>query len=215
MDNDTFYKYLEQLFGPNAKFRKDQLEAIKATVTNHFTLVVEKTGWGKSLVYFFATKYFREKGYGPSIIISPLLSLMRNHTENASRLNLNTRMLTGDTHKNGESEEVFLELYENKIDILFVTPEQLAKSEIQKKLARNITTELKLFVIDEVHCISEWGHDFRPNFLEIKDFVNSDLVRNKNIHILATTATADNFVIKDLLDQFKTDIHVIRGPLAR
>lgn len=215
METEFFHNYLINLFGPPAKFRDGQIEAIESTIINHFTLVVEKTGWGKSLVYFFATKYFREKGFGPTIIISPLLSLMRNQIENASKLNLKTSMITYETNESGDTEQTFREHTKNKIDILFITPEQLAKQDNQTKLSKYITSELKLFVIDEVHCVSEWGHDFRPDFLEIKNFVNSDLIRNNKIHILTTTATADDFVITDLLKQFKTDINLIRGPLTR
>ncbi len=101
------------------------------------------------------------------------------------------------------------------VDIIFITPEQLCKESVRSFLSKNIRKELALFVIDEVHCVSEWGHDFRPNFLEIKDFVNSALINNSRIHILATTATANDLVINDLYSQFKTKIDIIRGDLIR
>ena len=99
MDTSIFTNYLKLIFGNKASFRKDQLEAIISTVNNHFTLVVEKTGWGKSLVYFLATKYFRDNGYGPTIIVSPLKSLMRNQIEAASKLNLRAEMISGEFFK--------------------------------------------------------------------------------------------------------------------
>lgn len=182
MDTSIFTNYLKLIFGNKASFRKDQLEAIISTVNNHFTLVVEKTGWGKSLVYFLATKYFRDNGYGPTIIVSPLKSLMRNQIEAASKLNLRAEMISGEFFKReneNKKYEILTSLNNNKIDILYVTPEQLNKNDLYNLLIANITQELALFVIDEVHCVSEWGHDFRPDFCSLKYFVESSIVNNK------------------------------------
>lgn len=218
MDTSIFTNYLKLIFGNKASFRKDQLEAIISTVNNHFTLVVEKTGWGKSLVYFLATKYFRDNGYGPTIIVSPLKSLMRNQIEAASKLNLRAEMISGEFFKReneNKKYEILTSLNNNKIDILYVTPEQLNKNDLYNLLIANITQELALFVIDEVHCVSEWGHDFRPDFCSLKYFVESSIVNNKKIHILATTATANDMVIEDLCNQFNCEITTIRGELCR
>lgn len=218
MDTSIFTNYLKLIFGNEASFRKDQLEAIISTVNNHFTLVVEKTGWGKSLVYFLATKYFRDRGYGPTIIVSPLKALMRNQIYSASKLNLRAEMITGDVFKKGNENikyRIFSDLNNNLIDILYITPEQLNKSDLYNLLIKNITQELALFVIDEVHCVSEWGHDFRPDFCSLKYFVESTIVNNKKIHILATTATANDMVINDLYNQFNCEITTIRGELCR
>ncbi len=218
MNNDVFYNYLRMVFGENASFKQDQLEAIVSTVNNHFTLVVEKTGWGKSMVYFLATKYFRERNFAPTIIISPLKSLMRNQIDSANKLELKARMITGDLYKTSNKQELinlYKELEDNSIDILFITPEQLNNVSRLQSIFKNIKEELALFVVDEVHCISEWGHDFRPDYCAIKDFINSNLVDNKRIHILATTATANNFVIEDLKKQFNCFLNIIRGQLSR
>ncbi len=219
MGSEIFLEYLKTIFGPTASFKAGQLESIISTVTNHFSLVVQKTGWGKSMVYFLATKYFRDQGYGPTIIVSPLLSLMRNQQDSASKLNLRVMLLNGTTlaksEKIGNRPAIEKALKNNQVDILYITPEQLAKDEVKQFLFSNISKELALFVIDEVHCVSEWGHDFRPSFGEIKDFVNDSLVKNMHIHILATTATANDAVVNDLLTQFQTEIKVIRGPLLR
>ena len=204
------------MFGNAAEFRDGQLDAIESAVTNHFTLVVQKTGWGKSLVYFMATRYFRDNNYGPTIIVSPLLSLMRNQKDSAAKLSLIAEMVNYETAKIDIGFNILREkLKNNAIDILFITPEQLSKDYVKEILVSCINQEMALFVIDEVHCVSEWGHDFRPNFLDIKDFVNSYLVVNNRIHILATTATANDFVIDDLKEQFNCDMNVLRGPLLR
>ncbi len=218
MGSEIFLEYLKAIFGPTASFKEGQLESIISTVTNHFSLVVQKTGWGKSMVYFLATRYFRDKGYGPTVIVSPLLSLMRNQQDSASKLNLQVMLLNGTTlskTERGKRPAIAEALQNNSVDILYITPEQLAKDEVKQFIFTNISKELALFVIDEVHCVSEWGHDFRPSFGEIKDFVNDSLVKNMHIHILATTATANDTVVNDLLAQFQTEIKVIRGPLLR
>ena len=216
--SEIFYEYLKAIFGPTASFKEGQLESILSTFSNHFSLVVQKTGWGKSMVYFLATKYFRDHGYGPTVIVSPLLSLMRNQQDAATRLNLKVMLLNGTTlakSEKGNRPAIAEALQDNLVDILYITPEQLAKDEVKQFIFSNISKELALFVIDEVHCVSEWGHDFRPTFGEIKDFVNDSLVKNMHIHILATTATANDAVVNDLLTQFQTEIKVIRGPLLR
>lgn len=205
--------YLNTLLGPNAKFKEDQLEAIISTITNHSTLVVEKTGWGKSLVYFIATKYFRSHGFGPSIIVSPLLSLMRNQKESANKLGLKVELVNGENLNKLPLIKNLLK--DNMLDIVFITPEQLAKPDI-KELFKDvcIEEELALFTVDEAHCISEWGHDFRLDFLKLKDFVNV-MLSNKRSHVLATTATANNAVINDLKRQFGNTLAILRGNLIR
>lgn len=210
-----FSNLLKQTLGPNARFKEGQYESIVSTINNHFTLVVQKTGWGKSMVYFLATKYFRQNDYGPTIIVSPLLSLMRNQKEAAERLKLKVVNVNGESISNSKKRDLLkYSIINNEPDIIYITPEQLLKEEI-----RNIIflrqKEFALFVIDEVHCISEWGHDFRPSFSAIKYFVKESLVKNNFIHILATTATANDDVIQDLRLQFQTDISLIRGDLAR
>ncbi|MCR4553536.1 MAG: RecQ family ATP-dependent DNA helicase [Succinivibrionaceae bacterium] len=214
--NNKIEQYLRQSYGETASFKKDQRESIISTIKNRITLVVQKTGWGKSLVYFFSTKFYREHGYGPTIIISPLLSLMRNQEDAAKRLNL---VCCNINHKNTpiNNPSIRYTIENDGVDIIFITPEQLNKDEIQNMLANSIRKELALFVVDEAHCISEWGHDFRPDYCRIKKFINNSL-NNPKLHILATTATANNKVIADLQNQFSildSKINIIRGELIR
>lgn len=211
------HSYLTELYGKDATFREDQLKAIVSTVTNHSTLVVEKTGWGKSLVYFLATKYFRSRGAAPTIVVSPLRSLMRNQKETAEKLKLKAVVFSGEFY--GEKEELAqfkTDLKQDLYDLIFITPEQLSKEDVRSLLI-DAGKEYSLIVVDEVHCISEWGHDFRPAFLNIRKFVKNILSRNPNLHMLATTATANDLVIEDLKHQFGggSETNVIRGPLTR
>lgn len=212
---NEFQEYLEQLFGPNAKFKEGQLEAIEAAINIHATLVVEKTGWGKSLVYFLATKYFRLRNAGPSIIVSPLLALMRNQQESARKLGLNVVLINYQTlSANGNKPEIIRQIASDSVDIIFTTPEQLAKDSTRDLIYKNIKKSIELFVIDEAHCISSWGHDFRLSYTMLKSFIQS-LNDVSNLHILATTATANNYVIYDLKEQFGNNLNVIRGELIR
>lgn len=212
-----FEGYLKELYGNNARFREDQLKAIISTVTGHSTLVVERTGWGKSLIYFLATKYLRDKGSAPTLIVSPLRSLMRNQKEAAEKLKLNTGIISGDLFENkDEQKNLFENLRNDFYDLIFITPEQISKEDVRKQLI-SVEKEFSLVVIDEVHCLSEWGHDFRPDFMKIRKFVQTALSRNPKLHLLATTATANDLVVEDLKQQFsgKTETHIIRGPLTR
>ena len=183
--------YLKEAYGKDAEFKKDQCESIVSTITNQLTLVVQKTGWGKSLVYFISTKFFRQKGYGPTIIVSPLLSLMRNQQEACQRMGLSCCLI----NHTSPLKEVRYSIINDSYDLIFITPEQLNKSETRNTLVQ-LKKELALFVVDEAHCISEWGHDFRPDYCQIKDFVINTL-SNPKMHILANTATANDAVIRN------------------
>ena len=204
--------YLKEAYGKDAEFKKDQCESIVSTITNQLTLVVQKTGWGKSLVYFISTKFFRQKGYGPTIIVSPLLSLMRNQQEACQRMGLSCCLI----NHTSPLKEVRYSIINDSYDLIFITPEQLNKSETRNTLVQ-LKKELALFVVDEAHCISEWGHDFRPDYCQIKDFVINTL-SNPKMHILATTATANDAVIHDLEEQLSVTgakLNIIRGELIR
>ena len=201
---------LYKLYGENASFREGQLEAILSVLEKKKTLVVQKTGWGKSLVYFIATKILRNKGFGPTIIISPLLSLMRNQVYNANKLELNACLLNSDNKD--DWEDVYNKLKNNECDILMIAPERLGNKKCMDNILSNINSGIGLFVIDEAHCISEWGHDFRPDFLRVNNFIKTF---PNNVPILATTATANNRVIEDLNIQFEENLSILRGPLIR
>lgn len=202
-------KYLKQMFGEDASFRPDQYEAIEKVLTDRRLLVVEKTGWGKSIVYFIATKILRDRGMGPTILISPLLSLMRNQIDNANRLGLQALTINSGTIKDRES--ILLSLKEDNCDLLLISPERLANKEDMSAIINNIQKGIGLFVVDEAHCISDWGHDFRPDYRRIVSMVKS---MPPNVPILATTATANQRVVDDIVEQLG-NIEVLRGPLMR
>lgn len=202
--------YLKQAYGPRAVFRDGQREAITAALQGQRTLVVERTGWGKSLVYFLAAKILRDQGKGPCFIISPLLVLMRNQMEAAKRFGLHAVTINSENQEDWET--VYTQLAGNQIDVLFVSPERLANADFMARMLRILRENISMLVIDEAHCISDWGHDFRPDYLRIVKIVQ---LLPSNIPLLATTATANDRVIEDIRHQFDDDLHVLRGPLAR
>jgi ATP-dependent DNA helicase RecQ len=190
-----------------AEFRDGQYEAIESVFTNKRTLVVQKTGWGKSIVYFISTKINRNKQKGVSIVISPLLVLIENQIEAAKKVGLKCEAIFSgniDHH-----DEIIRNLKENKIDILFTTPESL----FNKLQTHMNDINLGMFIIDEAHCISDWGHDFRLEYRKIVEVLNE--LRDKDFPILATTATANNRVIEDLKSQIGPALYVSKGSLYR
>lgn len=197
---------LREAYGEGAEFRAGQLEAIVDAATGKRVLVVQKTGWGKSLVYFMATKILRAQGAGPTLIISPLLALMENQIESAKRLGLN--VATINSGNKDDWEEIFSHL--GSYDALIVSPERLSNAGFMQQLAsvRNI----KLFVVDEAHCISDWGHDFRPDYQRVSRFLQN---LPEDAAILGTTATANDRVIKDIRAQLGHNLSVVRGDLIR
>jgi len=191
----------------DAKFREGQYEAIEAVFTHRRSLVVQKTGWGKSLVYFISTKINRNQNKGVSIVISPLLVLIENQIEAAKKVGLKCQAIF---HGNQDSHgSIINELKRNQIDILFTTPESLFN--ILQPHLKDIS--LGMFIIDEAHCISDWGHDFRLDYRKIVEVLNE--LKNKDFQILATTATANDRVISDLMTQIGPNLYVSKGSLHR
>lgn len=202
---------LREAFGPEARFRDGQWEAIEPVLEpGSRELVVQRTGWGKSVVYFIATKLLRADGYGPTLLVSPLLSLMRNQTELAARLGLNATSINSANVDEWQSIE--RELEANRIDLLLVSPERLGNPDFRERLLPGLEQRSRLLVIDEAHCISDWGHDFRPDYRRILSTVRR-LPRAASI--LATTATANDRVIEDIREQLGGDVTIQRGPLMR
>ena len=200
-------KILKSLFGANAEFRPGQYEAIEATLLNKRTLVVQKTGWGKSLVYFTATKLLRDSGNGLTLVVSPLLALMENQMEAAKKLNLKCAALNCLT-KDARAD-ILNQIKDGVLDLVFVTPETLFNSEVQQAIK---DIKVGLLVIDEAHCISDWGHDFRLEYGNLYKIINT---MPDNVPILATTATANDRVVEDLKAQLGGGVFVSRGPLTR
>ncbi len=196
---------------PDAQFREGQEEAIKHVVEGRGNLlVVQKTGWGKSFVYFIATKLLREGGTGPSLLISPLLSLMRNQIAAAERMSV--RAETINSANTDEWEDVRWKLQKDEIDILLITPEQLAKDYFLENVLPAMAGRIAMLVIDEAHCISDWGHDFRPDYRRIERIVRT---LPRNVQVLGTTATANDRVLDDLSEVLSPNTKVTRGDLSR
>ena len=209
---DRVYEILRESYGENAKFREGQKEAIEAVVNGKRTLVVQKTGWGKSLVYFLATKLLKEKKRdGITLIISPLLALMNNQIDSAQRLGLNVKTINSDN--NDEWDNIISDICDNNtVDALIISPERLANSDFVKDCLDKIKNRVNLFVVDEAHCISDWGHDFRPDYRRIVKILQLLPV---NVPVLATTATANDRVVNDIVAQLGENLVISRGELIR
>lgn len=199
---------LKSMFGNEATFRPGQIEAIERIANGERALVVEQTGWGKSIVYFIATKIRREQGYGITLLISPLLALMRNQIENANKIGIIAETINSDNHD--EWDCVKQRILSNQCDILLLSPERLANEDFVTKVLPFL--KIGMFVVDEAHCISDWGHDFRPDYQRIVNIVKK---LPRNIPVLATTATANNRVVNDIRSQLGNDIYIQRGKLVR
>jgi ATP-dependent DNA helicase RecQ len=197
---------------PEANFHEHQWEAISTLVEKRSRLlVVQRTGWGKSAVYFIATKLMREQGYGPAIIISPLLALMRNQIESAAGYGV--RLGSINSSNTDEQNDLTRDsVVAGNLDAIIISPEQLSKPSFNEEVLVPISDRVGLFVIDEAHCISDWGHDFRPDY---KRIVNILPFLPVNMPILATTATANQRVMSDVCIQLGDDVQVFRGELTR
>ena len=196
---------------PDAVFREGQQDAIRHVVEGRDRLlVVQKTGWGKSFVYFIATKMLRESGAGPALLISPLLALMRNQIAAAERMGVSAATINSDNEE--EWAEVESVVQQDAIDILLISPERLANEHFREQVLSHIGNRISLLVVDEAHCISDWGHDFRPHYRLIERMIRS---LPGNLRLLATTATANNRVMDDLKAVLGPNLVVSRGDLNR
>ncbi|HPO13430.1 MAG TPA: RecQ family ATP-dependent DNA helicase [Candidatus Hydrogenedentes bacterium] len=195
----------------NVVFREDQEEAVRHIVEGHGRLlVVQKTGWGKSFVYFIATKLLREAKAGPALLISPLLALMRNQISAAQRMGVQAVTINSDNQE--AWADIESAIHDNTVDILLISPERLANDHFRKEVLARIADRIALIVIDEAHCISDWGHDFRPHYRLLERIVRS---LPANLRLLATTATANNRVMEDLRTVLGPNLRVSRGDLNR
>jgi ATP-dependent DNA helicase RecQ len=208
---------LRALAGEHASLRPDQWSAIKALVVDHRrALVVQRTGWGKSAVYFIATALLRARGAGPTVIVSPLLALMRNQIAAAERAGI--RAATINSSNTGDWEEVYAEIQAGQTDVLLVSPERLNNPSFRELILPRLASSAGMIVIDEAHCISDWGHDFRPDYRRLRDVVAG---LPPGVPVLATTATANERVTRDVAEQLgagqggQSPTLVLRGPLDR
>jgi ATP-dependent DNA helicase RecQ len=195
----------------DATFRDGQEDAIRHIVEGKGRLlVIQKTGWGKSFVYFIATKLLREAGNGPALLISPLLALMRNQVAAAERMGVRAATINSDNMDSWTAVEV--SLAKGEIDILLISPERLANEHFRTQVLAGIAAQISMLVIDEAHCISDWGHDFRPHYRLLERIVKT---LPPNLRLLATTATANNRVMEDLSAVLGPKLDVSRGDLNR
>lgn len=195
---------------PAAEFRDGQWEAIDGLVNKQEQLlVVQRTGWGKSSVYFISTRILRDRGRGLTLIVSPLLALMRNQIEAADRLGI--RALTINSTNRDGWQEIHKSVEGNEVDALLISPERLANDEFVANVLLPISETIGLLVVDEAHCISDWGHDFRPDYRRL---VNVLQRMPDNVPILGTTATANDRVVNDVKAQLG-NIGIQRGSLMR
>ncbi|MDE2828588.1 MAG: RecQ family ATP-dependent DNA helicase [Gemmatimonadota bacterium] len=195
---------------PNARFRMGQWEAIDALVNHRRKLmVVQRTGWGKSSVYFIGTRILRDQGSGVTVIVSPLLALMRNQIEAANRLGIRAETINSTNQDNWP--EISHAMLADQVDAILISPERLANETFVEEVLIPVADRVGLFVVDEVHCISDWGHDFRPDYQRL---INVLQQMPPNMPVLGTTATANDRVIEDVKTQL-SDIEIQRGTLVR
>lgn len=205
---------LEQLAGPHALLRDDQWTAIEALVVQRRrALVVQRTGWGKSAVYFIAAKLLRAAGFGPTVIVSPLLALMRNQVSAARRAGVQAATINSGNVT--EWDAIRQQVADGSVDVLLVSPERLNNPDFRDNVLPALAADAGLVVVDEAHCVSDWGHDFRPDYRRIRTLVGE---LGSGVPVLATTATANDRVVQDVAAQLDVgggDTVVLRGGLDR
>ncbi|HEX2248476.1 MAG TPA: DEAD/DEAH box helicase [Arthrobacter sp.] len=214
---------LRRLVGnPEAQFHSGQFEAVEALVAGgRRALVVQRTGWGKSAVYFVASLLLRARGAGPTLIVSPLLALMRDQVSAAERAGVRAAAINSANQL--EWDDIRSKLAGNSVDVLLVSPERLNNPRFREEQLPELIRSSGLLVIDEAHCISDWGHDFRPDYRRIRDLIEQ---LPATVPVLATTATANSRVVHDIEEQLGAaalagdeaaggQVLTIRGPLAR
>lgn len=210
---------LRALAGPEATLREDQWSAIRALVLDRRrALVVQRTGWGKSAVYFIATALLRELGEGPTVIVSPLLALMRNQVAAAEGAEVHAATINSANPEEWASIEEQVAVGE--VDVLLVSPERLNNPDFRDSVLPELTANAGLLVVDEAHCVSDWGHDFRPDYRRLRTLLTE---LPEGVPVLATTATANDRVVQDVSEQLGVggpyedaqQALVLRGPLDR
>lgn len=203
----------------DADFHDGQFEAIDALVDDHRrALVVQRTGWGKSAVYFVATLLLRRRGAGPTVLVSPLLALMRDQIAAAQRAGV--RAVAINSTNAHEWADVLAQLDRDEVDVLLVSPERLNNPSFRDEQLPQLVARIGLLVVDEAHCISDWGHDFRPDYRRLRDLIARI---PSGVPVLATTATANSRVVADVAEQLgvpdestgSPEVLIIRGALAR
>jgi ATP-dependent DNA helicase RecQ len=202
---------LRKLAGPAAVPHPQQLAAIQAVVADRRrVLVVQRTGWGKSAVYFLATRLLRDAGAGPTFLISPLLALMRDQAAAAERVGVRAASINSTNVREWRAVED--QIAADQVDLLLVSPERLTNPGFAARVLPLLTRQAGLVVVDEVHCVSDWGHDFRPDYRRIAQILRT---LGEGVPVLGTTATANARVVADVAEQLGHDTLTLRGPLDR
>lgn len=197
--------------GDAARLRDDQWRAIEALVVHkQRVLCIQRTGWGKSAVYFVATALLRARGGGPTVIVSPLLALMRNQVEAAERAGIRAHTINSANLE--DWSQITDEVHVGTVDVLLISPERLNNPDFRDNLLPKLAATTGLLVIDEAHCISDWGHDFRPDYRRLRSMLGE---LPAGVPVLATTATANERVSTDVAEQLGSQVLVLRGPLGR
>ncbi len=211
---DRAEEVLRTLAGPAARLRDDQWTAVHALVVQRRrALVVQRTGWGKSAVYFVATALLRAAGAGPTVIVSPLLALMRNQIDAAARAGVHA--VTMNSANTDEWAATYAAIDAGTVDVLLVSPERLNNPDFRDRVLPRLTASAGLLVVDEAHCVSDWGHDFRPDYRRLRALI-AELP--PGTPVLATTATANDRVVRDVTEQLglaSGQPLVLRGSLDR
>ena len=202
---------IEAMAGPGSSLRPDQLTAVAALCEPAArVLVVQATGWGKSAVYWAATAIHRSEGSGPALVVSPLLSLMRDQVDAAERAGL--KAATVNSSNIDAWGEIEAALLADELDVLLVSPERLANPGFGRRVLDSVAGRIGLLVVDEAHAVSDWGHDFRPDYRRVAVVLQQ---LNPKTPVLATTATANARVTDDVAHQLGESTVVLRGALAR
>ncbi|VEH04498.1 ATP-dependent DNA helicase [Corynebacterium kutscheri] len=204
-------QWLQKIAGEGTSLHQEQWEAIDALVNQRQRmLVVQRTGWGKTAVYFIAAKLLRTRGHGTTVIISPLLALMRNQIDAATRAGITA--VTLNSTNITDWQETTAQIMNGTVDVLLISPERLNNPDFREQILPYLARLAGMIVVDEAHCISDWGHDFRPDYRRIKDLL-AELA--PHTPVLATTATANNRVVEDVLAQLGENTGLLRGGLDR
>jgi len=194
---------LKRIFGFD-KFYDEQWETIDMLLRGKRMLLIEKTGYGKSLCFQFPATQFD----GITVIFSPLIALMRDQVNSLNEKGIAAKHINSEqTYEN--NSQVIQDAINGKIKILYIAPE---RQENQEWIEATRKMNLSMIVIDEAHTISVWGHDFRPSFRRIINLVQ---LLPKDLPILATTATATKRVQADIEQQISGNLTTIRGNLLR
>ncbi len=202
---------LATLAGPGAELRPDQAAAISEVVAHHRrVLVVQRTGFGKSAIYFIAARLLRDAGAGPTLVVSPLLALMRDQVAAAERMGV--RSVTINSTNVDDWAAIQAEIAAGEVDLVCISPERLNSPGFVHRVLPSLASGLGLLVVDEAHCISDWGHDFRPDYRRIRSAIAG---LAPGTPVIATTATANARVTADVAEQLGDDVVVLRGPLDR